>query len=171
MHWFWTVSLIHQEFFENPAFRADGLKIYPTLVIRGTGERHCSFHCSVVVVVYNSLWCLCAWLLLNSCVTYIYICAWCLCTRFVWVMEDRKVQELSSQCFGWSCSQDTCSGASLDQSVQSSKVPFCVLVDCNLSEVIVNMHAVCWSRLQYIRSSLSFTWCEHYSLSGRCINL
>ena len=25
------------EFFENPAFRADGLKIYPTLVIRGTG--------------------------------------------------------------------------------------------------------------------------------------
>ena len=26
-----------QEFFENPEFRADGLKIYPTLVIRGTG--------------------------------------------------------------------------------------------------------------------------------------
>ena len=26
-----------REFFENPAFRADGLKIYPTLVIRGTG--------------------------------------------------------------------------------------------------------------------------------------
>lgn len=25
------------EFFENPSFRADGLKIYPTLVIRGTG--------------------------------------------------------------------------------------------------------------------------------------
>jgi len=25
------------EFFENPDFRADGLKIYPTLVIRGTG--------------------------------------------------------------------------------------------------------------------------------------
>ncbi|XP_062507795.1 elongator complex protein 3 [Corticium candelabrum] len=25
------------EFFENPAFRADGLKVYPTLVIRGTG--------------------------------------------------------------------------------------------------------------------------------------
>ena len=25
------------EFFENPAFRADGLKLYPTLVIRGTG--------------------------------------------------------------------------------------------------------------------------------------
>uniref|UniRef100_A0A6P7GEZ3 Elongator complex protein 3 n=1 Tax=Diabrotica virgifera virgifera TaxID=50390 RepID=A0A6P7GEZ3_DIAVI len=25
------------EFFENPAFRSDGLKIYPTLVIRGTG--------------------------------------------------------------------------------------------------------------------------------------
>ncbi len=28
---------ILQEFFENPAFRADGLKLYPTLVIRGTG--------------------------------------------------------------------------------------------------------------------------------------
>lgn len=27
-----------QEFFENPSFRADGLKIYPTLVIRGTGK-------------------------------------------------------------------------------------------------------------------------------------
>ena len=26
-----------KEFFENPAFRVDGLKIYPTLVIRGTG--------------------------------------------------------------------------------------------------------------------------------------
>jgi len=26
-----------KEFFENPAFRCDGLKIYPTLVIRGTG--------------------------------------------------------------------------------------------------------------------------------------
>jgi len=26
-----------QEFFENPMFRSDGLKIYPTLVIRGTG--------------------------------------------------------------------------------------------------------------------------------------
>ena len=26
-----------QEYFENPAFRTDGLKVYPTLVIRGTG--------------------------------------------------------------------------------------------------------------------------------------
>lgn len=26
-----------REFFENPAFRTDGLKLYPTLVIRGTG--------------------------------------------------------------------------------------------------------------------------------------
>ena len=34
-----TISLSnYQEFFENPAFRADGLKIYPTLVIRGTGN-------------------------------------------------------------------------------------------------------------------------------------
>jgi elongator complex protein 3 len=26
-----------EEYFENPAFRSDGLKVYPTLVIRGTG--------------------------------------------------------------------------------------------------------------------------------------
>lgn len=26
-----------KEYFENPSFRSDGLKIYPTLVIRGTG--------------------------------------------------------------------------------------------------------------------------------------
>lgn len=26
-----------REYFENPAFRTDGLKLYPTLVIRGTG--------------------------------------------------------------------------------------------------------------------------------------
>jgi elongator complex protein 3 len=25
------------EYFENPLFRSDGLKLYPTLVIRGTG--------------------------------------------------------------------------------------------------------------------------------------
>jgi elongator complex protein 3 len=28
---------VRKEYFENPAFRSDGLKIYPTLVIRGTG--------------------------------------------------------------------------------------------------------------------------------------
>ena len=35
---FKKMCLFLQEFFENPAFRADGLKIYPTLVIRGTGQ-------------------------------------------------------------------------------------------------------------------------------------
>jgi elongator complex protein 3 len=34
----WSLKLISvQEYFENPEFRTDGLKIYPTLVIRGTG--------------------------------------------------------------------------------------------------------------------------------------
>ena len=34
----WERDMIgFKEFFENPDFRADGLKIYPTLVIRGTG--------------------------------------------------------------------------------------------------------------------------------------
>lgn len=44
------------EFFENPAYRADGLKIYPTLVIRGTGlyelwstGRHKSYPPSILV--------------------------------------------------------------------------------------------------------------------------
>ena len=35
-----ALILCLQEFFENPSFRADGLKIYPTLVIRGTGNEN-----------------------------------------------------------------------------------------------------------------------------------
>ena len=45
-----------KEFFENPLFRADGLKIYPTLVIRGTGlyelwktGRYRSYHPNTLV--------------------------------------------------------------------------------------------------------------------------
>ncbi len=30
-----------KEYFENPAFRSDGLKLYPTLVIRGTDCMNC----------------------------------------------------------------------------------------------------------------------------------
>jgi hypothetical protein len=32
-----SIRSFSRELFENPAFRPDGLKIYPTLVIRGTG--------------------------------------------------------------------------------------------------------------------------------------
>ena len=32
-----STHFFSRELFENPAFRPDGLKIYPTLVIRGTG--------------------------------------------------------------------------------------------------------------------------------------
>lgn len=32
------LHILMQEYFENPCFRSDGMKIYPTLVIRGTGK-------------------------------------------------------------------------------------------------------------------------------------
>jgi elongator complex protein 3 len=47
---------LRKEFFENPEFRPDGLKLYPTLVIRGTGlyelwrtNRYASYPPSVLV--------------------------------------------------------------------------------------------------------------------------
>ena len=43
-----------REFFESPLFRADGLKIYPTLVIRGTGlyELWKTGRYDVVIITY-----------------------------------------------------------------------------------------------------------------------
>lgn len=55
-----VAPIFTQEFFENPAFRADGLKIYPTLVIRGTGTclnaraTHFSDYIHFVQVYMNS---------------------------------------------------------------------------------------------------------------------
>jgi len=50
-----------RELFENPAFRMDGLKIYPTLVIRGTGmynhythtHTHTHAHTHTRSIIYN----------------------------------------------------------------------------------------------------------------------
>lgn len=44
-----------REFFESPMFRADGLKIYPTLVIRGTGLYELWKTCRYLsIVLYSS---------------------------------------------------------------------------------------------------------------------
>lgn len=45
-----------QEFFENPAFRADGLKIYPTLVIRGTGMFSISLELCFFIDIRMNYW-------------------------------------------------------------------------------------------------------------------
>lgn len=46
-----------REFFENPAFRTDGLKLYPTLVIRGTGlyELWKTGRYGVAALLYSSI--------------------------------------------------------------------------------------------------------------------
>jgi len=44
-----------KEFFENPAFRTDGLKIYPTLVIRGTGTHNTSIYNPKQLILFNYL--------------------------------------------------------------------------------------------------------------------
>jgi hypothetical protein len=46
-----------RELFENPAFRPDGLKIYPTLVIRGTGAfaKSCFVVVVIIVCCFNTL--------------------------------------------------------------------------------------------------------------------
>lgn len=38
-----------REFFENPAFRADGLKLYPTLVIRGKHRTVEASECEMIL--------------------------------------------------------------------------------------------------------------------------
>ena len=44
--------ILLQEYFENPAYRSDGLKLYPTLVIRGTGE-FCILYMYIFICTYH----------------------------------------------------------------------------------------------------------------------
>lgn len=54
-----------QEYFSNPQFRTDGLKIYPTLVIRGTGTNTHEFpyglHHAKPCCSCEPLRCMCVW--------------------------------------------------------------------------------------------------------------
>lgn len=82
-----------QEFFENPAFRSDGLKLYPTLVIRGTGQ--------FAIFIPPGL---------------------SLTIRFVRAVENRKVQELSAECLGGYSGENHGFGPTMDKSVPSATV-------------------------------------------------
>ena len=64
------------EFFENPAFRPDGLKLYPTLVIRGTGRGSIYF----VRIKKNQINC---WFHQNSSPIYFI---WCLDVQFLTIL-------------------------------------------------------------------------------------
>lgn len=73
-----------KEFFESPAFRADGLKIYPTLVIRGTGlyelwkTGRWDISMNILNLVMLVTWYM-LWIFPNNsimCVISMYLCTW-----------------------------------------------------------------------------------------------
>ena len=88
-----------KEYFENPAFRSDGLKIYPTLVIRGTGlyelwrtGRYKNYTANVLVdVVARILALVPPW-------TRVYRVQRCVACIFISVHTDSDIRKVTSRC-------------------------------------------------------------------------